>query len=108
MNVPHARSLLPQTGKVPLDQHCAGLCSLGRDNHVGPLHVADLAGPPDLDHRPRVLHFGEERPTGHDDWVAFANHFRTPGHMERFGDSVCTGVDKQDLSAQRGCVDGLL
>ena len=97
-----------QTGKVPLNQYSAGLWSLGRDNHVGPLHITNLARPPDLDHRSWVVHFGEERPTRHDDWVAFANHFRTDGHIERFGNSICTGVEKQNLSVQRGCVDGLL
>ena len=107
MHVPHAR-LVSQTGQVPLDQHGARLGSLGGDDHVGPFHAAHLAGLPDLYHRFWSIDVGKECPAGHDDRVAFAHQLGTSRHVERFGHAVCTRVEEDDLSAQRGGVDGFL
>lgn len=107
MNIPHARCFF-QPGQIPLDKHSTRLWSLSGDNHVRPFDIANLARLPYLYHRLRIINAGKEGSTRHDYRVAFANNFGVSRHIERFGDSICTSIEEENLSTQRGCINGLL
>ena len=107
MHIPHSRRL-SVSRNVPFDEDCTSLCTLSRNNHIGPLDRTNVTRCSDLDDRLRIIHIGEKGTARHDGCVAFAHYFARFWEAKRSRHLISSCIEEDNYTSRASLVKNAL